>query len=470
MTAETTPLSGPGRSTALLEVPPEPFPGEFRLLERLGGGGFGVVYKALDLSPLGRHVALKFLSPHPPLARSLPALRNEARLLASVRHPNIVQALAWKTTANGLPCLVMEFIPGGSLGALQRSHGPLPWPRAARYIADIAAGLGCLHEKGIIHRDIKPDNLLLDNQLDEALLTDLGIAARLSEGPPSAGTLPYMPPEAFDGHVSPGLDVYGLAASLFCLLTGEPPFPGGSPVALIAACRDGLPSNDPRLLGTPASLEALVRGGLAADLSARLSLSEFSSRLRAELNRLLADALACPGPASLCLVVSRQVGPAFVPAVASSPPSGPTRDMQRVPQEPQRATVYTGDRVRVKVEASEAGHVTVFNVGPTGNLHLLTATQQPIRPGEPLHVLDVVLTPPAGLERLFALWTRAPLPLRPEGLRSLVEKGGLPTAGAYRATRDLALVKEAFAKLPPDGRAASVLELRHLSASEAPLT
>jgi serine/threonine protein kinase len=483
MTAETTPMHGPDWPTAQLEVPPEPFPGEFRLLERLGGGGFGVVYKALDLSPLGRLVALKFLSPHPPFARSLPALRNEARLLASVRHPNIVQALAWKTTANGLPCLVMEFVPGGSLGALLRSHGPLPWPRASRYVADIAAGVAGLHEKGIVHRDIKPDNMLLDDERDEALLTDLGISARVSDGPPSAGTLPFMPPEAFDGHISPELDVYGLAASLFCLLTGEPPFAGRSPVGLIAACRDGLPDNDPRLSSTPASLEALIRAGLAADLSERLSLADLSSRLRGELNRLLADALASGGrelasggrePAdvspSLRLVVSHQLGAMFVPAVASLPPTGATRDMQKVPLEPQRVSFHTGDRVRVEVEASEPGHVTVFNIGPTGNLHLLSAAQQRIRPSEPLHVLDVVLTPPAGLERLFALWTRSPLPLRPEDLRSLVEPGGLPTAGAYRATRDLARVKEAFVKLPASDRAAVVLELQHQSASEAPLT
>src|SRR5262249_43330404 len=122
---------------------------------------------------------------------------------------------------------------------------------------------------------------------------------------------------------------------------------------------------------------------------------------------------------------------------------------------------HPGDRVRVEVEANEAGHVTVFNVGPTGNLHLLSAAQQRIRPGEPLHVLDVVLAPPAGLGRLFAPWTRLPPAPRPEGL---------PTAGASRATRDLAHIKEAFAKLPASDRAAVVLELQHTSASEAPLT
>ncbi len=456
MTPDTTPLDAQ-RDTAPAGVPDDPFPGEFRLLERLGGGGFGVVHKALDLSPLGRLVALKFLSPRASLTRSLPALRNEARLLASVRHPNIVTVHAWKTAAGGLPCLVLDFVSGGSLEGVLGREGPLPWPRAARHVADIAAGLALLHDKGIVHRDIKPDNMLLDGERDEALLTDLGIAARLSDEPPSAGTLPYMPPEAFDGHVSPAGDVYALAASLFTLLAGSPPFLGRDPITLIARCRDGLPSPEPRLAGVPAPLDRLLRDGLAADLSRRPTLADFSSRLRGTLNALLADALAAAGP-GLRLVVSRREGPV---AASTSATVNTLRDMRLVPEAPRRVTLFTGERVRIEVESTRAGSVTVFNLGPTGNLNLLLP-HAAVRPGEALSVGEVELTPPAGNERLFAVWTASPRDLPLERLRGLVEKAGTPTAGAYGATRDMARVRDLLAGLPADGRAAAVLELEHV--------
>jgi serine/threonine-protein kinase len=107
-----------------------------------------------------------------------------------------------------------------------RVQGAIDWHRAARYVADVGEGLLRVHSLGIVHRDIKPANILWDPGSDEALLTDFGIAALLASKGGVAGTLPYMAPEAFAGQVSPALDVYSLAVTLYQLVTGSVPFAG----------------------------------------------------------------------------------------------------------------------------------------------------------------------------------------------------------------------------------------------------
>jgi hypothetical protein len=477
MAQETTPFTSTDPATEAptpLPAPIDPFPGEFALQRRLGHGAFGEVWLARDLSPLARQVALKFLrltgSPDHQ-QQALAVLQNDARILASLRHPNIVQVHAWRQTASSPgPCLVLQFVPGGSLADRVRRRGPLPWQLAGRYIADVADGLLVVHDRGIIHRDVKPANILHDPESDEALLTDFGIAARLADSGTIAGTPLYMAPEAFRGDVSPALDVYGLAASLFWLITGSTAFDGRDRRELVRNVERGLPTHDPRLAALPASLEELIRGSLAADPAARPALAHFARRLRGSLNLLLADCLTLPAAAgvNLRLLVSRQADPfTCVPvAQAASSSEQVLRDLTRVPRRPERVTLHTGDRVRLEVESDQPGYVTVFNVGPTGNLNLLY-------PGEPgvvppllparrsLHIMDVELTPPTGQERLFALWTRRPLPLRLEELRSLVEHGSLPVTGAYRATRDMVRVQQSMNALPPEDRHAVVLELDH---------
>jgi hypothetical protein len=223
----------------------------------------------------------------------------------------------------------------------------------------------------------------------------------------------------------------------------------------------------------PAALERLVRAGLAADPARRPALAAFVASLRATLNRLLADGLlltpgpARPAPVRLQLTVSRQVGRhTFLPVATNSPPPERlVRDLRRVPPPPERVDVRTGDRLRVEVEADRPGFVTVFNVGPTGNLNLLHPAElsdpAPVEAHRPLHVPDVELTPPAGRERLLALWSRVPLPLRPEELLSLAERGEVPGSGPYRATRDMVRVQESMRRLSPEEWHAVVFELDH---------
>ncbi len=183
-----------------------------------------------------------------------------------------------------------------------------------------------------------------------------------------------------------------------------------------------------------------------------------------------------PAPVDLRLIVSRQVGPdRFVPVAATHPqqPAGRlTRDMKKVPPSPDQVRLRTGDRVRVEVVRDRPGYLTVFNVGPTG-------TSEPALPrgrcrstpatarspaNRPLHIVDVEMTPPAGRERLFAVWTRQPLALRLDQLHSLVERknGDPPASRPYVATRDMKRVQQSVQQLRPEDWHAVVLELDHV--------
>jgi Domain of unknown function (DUF4384) len=143
------------------------------------------------------------------------------------------------------------------------------------------------------------------------------------------------------------------------------------------------------------------------------------------------------------------------------------RDMHKVPRAPDRVHLRTGDLVRIEVAVDRDGYATVFNVGPTGNLNLLhpddaaAAGRAQIQRGRPLHVVDVEMVPPAGRERLFAVWSRRPLLLLPEQLRGLAEESESPGSRPYRATRDMKRLEESIRALAPEDRQVVVLELDH---------
>jgi serine/threonine protein kinase len=481
-----------------------PLPG-YRVYKHLGSGAFGEVWLAQDLK-LSRVVAAKTLrlgAAPKGHARTLDALRRDAQLLARVEHPNIVRVYAW-LTVHDQDYVVMQYVSGGSLADLIRREGPLDWQRATRYVADVGEGLLEVHGRGIVHRDVKPANILWDPRKNEALLTDFGVAARLSDLAGVAGSISYMAPEAFDGRVAFSLDVYSLAATFFHLVTGSTPFSGSRISELKEQILRGLPDPDPRCAGLPEPLERIIRDGLAADPERRPGLTDFVSRLRGMLNRLLVDAFmmsdrptesipsteVSPGtgstpsaepsterepprrdPVDLRLIVRRQdeLGRFQVVATTHPRPETATRDMRRVPPAPGQARVRTGERVRVEVVADRDGYLTVFNVGPAGQLNLLhpddpaqLAAPRPIAANRPEQVVDVELTPPTGRERLVAVWTRRPLPLRLEQLASLVEGGDLPGSRPYRATRDMRRVQQSLEGLDRRDRHVVVLELDHV--------
>ncbi len=451
----------------------------YRVYKFLGSGAFGEVWLAQDLN-LPRVVAVKTLKLRTGPAereRALQALRKDAHLLTQVGHPNVVRVYAWVTVGEQ-HFLVMQYVEGGSLADLLKAKDPLDWQRAARYVADVGEGLLEVHKQGIVHRDVKPSNILWEPKRDEAVLTDFGVAARLGDPATVSGSLPYMSPEAYDGQVSPARDVYSLAATLFHLVTGSPPFPGTRIAELKEQIARGLPDPDSRCAGLPEPLEKVIRAGLTSSPDRRPGLQEFVDTLRGSLNQLMADALSLPigvarpqSAVSLRLNVSRIVsGGRYEPVATTHPqPDRLTRDMKRVPKPPDQVRLRTGERVRVEAVADRAGYLTVFNVGPAGHLNLLypetlsADLPAPADAHRPVNIPDVEMTPPAGRERVFAVWTRQPLSLRLDQLHSLVEpaKGGSPASRPYVATRDMKRVQHSVQQLKPGEWHAVVLELDH---------
>jgi serine/threonine protein kinase len=453
--------------TEIYEEPPDPFRGLYPVRRFLGQGKFSRVWLA-DHPELQIPVALKTLHFHVTGAereQALDALRNEARILARLEHPNVVRVYDLKQSGD-VYFLVLQYVDGGSLAARLEREGPFGWQLGARYVADVGEALQHVHRRGVIHRDIKPANILWDRGRDEALLTDFGVATRLADARQVAGTPMYMAPEAFGGRCTFAADVYSLAATLFALVTGRAPFPAATRDELLRRIHQGLPEAEPLLAGVPERLERVIRAGLTAEPEVRPDLGAFVADLRGSLNRLLADSLIqAAGPADVRLTVSRQEGGGrFVPVAATHPKlRGVTRDMTRVPPQPERLGLRTGDRVRVEVTADRDGYLTVFNVGPTGHLNLLypdpAATPAPVPANRPLHVLDVEMTPPAGDERLFAVWSRSPLSL--ERAVALTREGTETVSPSYRATRNMERVQGSVQQLRREDWHAVVLELDH---------
>jgi hypothetical protein len=454
---------------------PDPFPGLYRVRQFLGEGKFSRVWLA-DHLRLQIPVALKTLHFHVPGAErelALAALQNEARLLARLEHPNVVRVYGLEQSGDA-HYLVLQYVDGGSLQARLEKDGPLGWQLAARYVADVGEALLHVHACAVVHRDIKPANILWDRRRDEALLTDFGIATRLADVRQVAGTPLFMAPEAFAGRCMPAGDVYGLAATLFTLATGRAPFTGATRAELLERIGGGLPEIEPLFAEVPERLERVIRSGLAAAPEQRPELSAFVADLRGSLNRLLADSLAlpaAPAPVRLTIQVRRGIARGecetqYVPVTATHPqPRGVTRDMTKVPPEPERVGLRTGDRVSLLVQADRDGYFTVFNVGPTGQLNLLypspPAAPDRVPANEALHVTDIALTPPAGSERLFAVWSRAPLSLEKAVALTRGDEGTV--SASYRATRNMERVQESVRQLRREDWHAVVLELDHVA-------
>jgi serine/threonine protein kinase len=183
-----------------------------------------------------RRVAVKVLPPDMAGPEQILQFQREAQAVAMLDHPNIVRAFD-VSREGGLHFLVMEFIDGASLQYLVDSRGPLPIGRAVNFVAQAALGLQHAHENGLVHRDVKPSNLMLD-WAGTVKVLDLGLArfarspdhvAQLGDSKTVVGTADYLAPEqALNSNVDGRADVYGLGAVAFFLLTGKPPFDGGN--------------------------------------------------------------------------------------------------------------------------------------------------------------------------------------------------------------------------------------------------
>ena len=213
------------------------FTGRYQIVRHLARGGMAEVYLARDLL-LDRPVALKVLFPEFSSDRNfVERFRREARAAANLNHPNIVAVYDWGEEG-GTYFIVMEFVDGPTLRELIRNEGPLLPFRAAEIAAEIAGALDFAHRRGVIHRDVKPGNVLISGLVK---VTDFGIARAAAGDPQESltqtgavmGTATYFSPEQAQGlQIDPRSDVYSLGVVLYEMVTGRPPFIGDSPVAI----------------------------------------------------------------------------------------------------------------------------------------------------------------------------------------------------------------------------------------------
>jgi hypothetical protein len=223
----------------------------YRIESRLGRGGMGILYLALEPG-LERRVALKLIAPEA-AAEEVFARRfaEESRIAASIEHPNVVPIYA-AGEADGVPWIAMRYVPGSDLGRSVAREGRLDPARAVALIAQVGNGLDAIHAAGLIHRDVKPANVLLsgDPGSEHAYITDFGVARNvatqsgLTQTGRFVGTLDYVAPEQISGQpIDARADVYALGCLLFKLLTGEVPFPReGEAARLYAHLNDPPPA------------------------------------------------------------------------------------------------------------------------------------------------------------------------------------------------------------------------------------
>jgi serine/threonine-protein kinase len=260
----------------------------FVLADRIGLGGMSEVWRATD-AVLGRMVAVKVLSS--PVAAD-PLLRaatfREARAAARLAHPNVTQIYDYgEATLPGgtvVPYLVMELVEGQNL-ADRLATGPLPWHDAATIGAQVAAALAAAHRLGIVHRDVKPGNVMLTP--NGAKVLDFGIAALAGAGTDTdagrlVGTPAYAAPERLrPGPAQPASDMYALGVLLYEMVTGRRPFPAGSWVDAEAAHHSGVPVPPLDAPGLPRRVSRLVAACLSADPDDRPSAEDMAVSLAA---------------------------------------------------------------------------------------------------------------------------------------------------------------------------------------------
>ena len=248
--------------------------GRYRLVELLGQGGMATIYRATD-AQLGREVAVKVL--HPEYGRDpdfVARFKQEAQAAASLSHPNIVGVYDFGTDAVG-PYIVMELVDGEDVATLLARNGPLPPRQAARLAAEVAHALAAAHARGIVHRDVKPGNVLVSSD-GRVKVTDFGIArawsdARLTLPGVTLGSVHYFSPEqALGEQATEASDIYSLGIVLYELLSGRRPWEGDS-AAAVAMARISAP---PPLVSAvrpnvPPVLEAIDRRALSPDPAAR---------------------------------------------------------------------------------------------------------------------------------------------------------------------------------------------------------
>lgn len=236
--------------------------GRYVIDRAIARGGMATVYRCVD-TRLGREVAAKVMHEqyvHDPVFSE--RFRREARAMAQLSHPNLVNVYDFSAEGDAI-FLIMELITGGTLRELLDERGPMPPHAAASVMRDMLTGLSVAHSKGLIHRDIKPDNVLI-NADHRVKLADFGLVRAASDATHSTdqivGTVAYLSPEQVDGsHLTAASDVYSAGIVFFELLTGRTPFGGDTPLAhAYARLHHDVPAPSSLIAGVPMLFDELV--------------------------------------------------------------------------------------------------------------------------------------------------------------------------------------------------------------------
>ena len=326
--------------------------GQYEVQDFIGQGAMGLVYRAYH-AQLERTGAVKVLQAIAPDPDTTARFRHEAQAIAQLRHPNVLNVYDFGEY-QGTPYMIVEYVPGGSL-ANRLSEGQLGQVEALKYLRGIAAGLDYAHEHGIVHRDVKPANVLLEKD-NTPVLADFGLA-KLLQGSSlksmtgvTTGTPAYMAPEQVAGsRVGPAADRYSLATIAYEMLTGVIPFDGEGLLELLYAQvhREPVPPSA-RNSSLKPRVDAVIMRGLAKDPAARWeTCTEFVDALSAALRQdpeaamartmLMAPAAAstmplvkaAPVPAAPTYVDSEDSGATVAVAFPSPPPSEVKRKSRR---------------------------------------------------------------------------------------------------------------------------------------------
>ena len=323
------------------------FTGRYQILRHLARGGMAEVYLARDLL-LDRPVALKVLFPEFASDRSfVERFRREARAAANLNHPNIVSIYDWGEDG-GTYFIVMEYVDGRTLREVIRGEGPLMAQRAAEIGSEIAAALSFAHRNGVVHRDVKPGNVMIAGQVK---VTDFGIARAgdpaesLTQTGAVMGTATYFSPEQAQGQtVDARTDVYSLGVVLYEMVTGRPPFTGDNPVSIayqhVRESPEPPSHHNPDI---PPSFEAVVLKALAKNKANRYGSAE---ELRADLIRFRQGVPVSAEPvlaaADITGMHSRRHDDPQLDATRMNAPGPPTMVGGNQAPPPRRTGVYIG--------------------------------------------------------------------------------------------------------------------------------
>jgi DNA-binding beta-propeller fold protein YncE len=325
----------------------------YRLEEQIGRGGMAVVFRAYD-PRLDRRVALKILAPGLALDDAFRRrFIRESRAAAAVDHPNIIPVFE-AGEASGVLFIAMRFVQGRDVGTLIDRIGPLPPARAMDIITQVASALDAAHARGLVHRDVKPANILLDesaggDRQDHVYLADFGLTKHslsqtgLTSQGQFLGTLDYVAPEQIEGRSVDGrADLYALACAAFELLSGAPPFKRDGGLAVVwAQLSEPPPPLSSRRAGLPPAVDGVLSRAMAKSPDARYrTCGEFAAALRGAFGLRSAEPGSGgkrppPGAATQIAVLRTDWSPdprGDAPWVGEAAPAGQARPAPRAPE------------------------------------------------------------------------------------------------------------------------------------------